>query len=406
MPRYRMRTLLVFVLIVSLPLTWFVLHRRSAERQTRVIEGITKLGGHVYYEFQTNAFGSQDSKQQSGMPKWLLTMLGPDFFHDVHIVELKESSAAGIDLKLLAELPEVRWLSLPSAISDDDLAPMMMLPHLESIDFSLTQVTNVGLKQVASGRQLRWLDLVGSQVTGAGLENVQGNGSLFLVISPQQLDERGVYAVDQIDGLNVLWIEGDGPLMAPLGRLDDLKLLAIEGLTDIEFQQEQPIGIEGLIVRCLGPDALDSVVCQLPKMPRLTHLEYDVVGTSDRLKPLSRFMMTGEHLDAIAAKTSLESLILDDILRVPAGKVDTLDKLINLERLVIINANFSEDTIKRFSQMKSLEFLRLYGPGLNDQSLEPLTQFPKLKRVNINSPGITPAAKLNLKKALPECIVR
>lgn len=50
--QFRLRTLLIAALVLSLPLSWFAWRMEKAKRQREAVQAIEKLGGEAYYDWQ------------------------------------------------------------------------------------------------------------------------------------------------------------------------------------------------------------------------------------------------------------------------------------------------------------------------------------------------------------------
>jgi hypothetical protein len=129
--QFRMRTLLVFVLLLSVPLSWFAWKLQKARRQREAVEAIVEAGGYVYYDFQIDETGAEITGAQPTAPVWLRKSLGDDFFRAV-----------------------------------------------TTVDLSGTQVTNTGLECLRGLNNLKELYLGGNLVTDAGLEHLKGMNGL------------------------------------------------------------------------------------------------------------------------------------------------------------------------------------------------------------------------------------
>ena len=80
--QFSLRTLLIGVLVLSLPLSWFACRMQKARRQREAVEAIERAGGLVIYDWQSSGFGFEPSAEPSA-PKWARTLLGDDFFGGV-----------------------------------------------------------------------------------------------------------------------------------------------------------------------------------------------------------------------------------------------------------------------------------------------------------------------------------
>ena len=50
--QFRLRTLLIVVLVLSLPLSWFAVRMERARRQRAAVEAVSELGAIVYYDWE------------------------------------------------------------------------------------------------------------------------------------------------------------------------------------------------------------------------------------------------------------------------------------------------------------------------------------------------------------------
>ena len=74
--QFRLRTLLIAVVVLSLPLSWFAVRMEQAKSQREIVEMIERRGGAVLY----------DSGIASGMrvmQSWLRGLFGNDFLDSV-----------------------------------------------------------------------------------------------------------------------------------------------------------------------------------------------------------------------------------------------------------------------------------------------------------------------------------
>ena len=81
--QYSLRTLLVFVLVTSIGMSWFAMKMQKAERQKATVKVILELGGTVVYDdkFQVSGHGGHNVTQPG--PSWLCKPLGHDFFANI-----------------------------------------------------------------------------------------------------------------------------------------------------------------------------------------------------------------------------------------------------------------------------------------------------------------------------------
>ena len=89
--QYRLRSLLLLMLLVSLGMSWLAVKMKAAREQKAAVKAITKLCGAVGYDYQKDW---SDTTSQPPGPAWLRNWLGEDLFVNVRTVEL-----AGADFR-------------------------------------------------------------------------------------------------------------------------------------------------------------------------------------------------------------------------------------------------------------------------------------------------------------------
>ncbi len=134
--RFTLSSLLLLMLVVCVGLGWKV---DRVRKQREAVTWVQKLGGSVSYDYQTDDnFKALPNAEPPG-PKWLMKLLGIDFFDDV------------VRVKLL----QVTQVS--------DVTPLLGLTSVERLDLDGTQVSDV--TPLAGLTSLKWLDLGGTPVS-------------------------------------------------------------------------------------------------------------------------------------------------------------------------------------------------------------------------------------------------
>jgi hypothetical protein len=104
---------------------------------------------------------------------------GVSALKQLHILDLTGFKEIGIGvtdrgLKELASLRQLRMLSLAyTPVTDSGLKALISLKQLRTLDLSGTKVTDKGLKTLASLKHLRELSLHGTEVTDAGVKQLR-----------------------------------------------------------------------------------------------------------------------------------------------------------------------------------------------------------------------------------------
>jgi internalin A len=174
--RLSVRGLIVLVLVIGCWLGWVV---RSARIQRNAIAAINKAGGHIYYNWETDYIGNM-SEAKPWWPKWLDSLLGPDYFG--HVVQAHLSD--GVSDTELVHVGNLTWLEVlslrggypdyvESPVTDTGLANLERLTGLQDLDISETPITDAGLIHVKALAQLKTLRLRGTEITDAGLAHIR-----------------------------------------------------------------------------------------------------------------------------------------------------------------------------------------------------------------------------------------
>ncbi len=220
--RFSLRTLLIVVVLLSLPLGWFALKLRQAERQRQAVEAIREAGGYVSYDYEF-------SGQEPPSPARLTGLLGEDFFADVVYVNLDYPAKAGdVDLEQVETLTALSGLSLSrTQVTDEGLVHLKGLTKLESLGLWDTQITDAGLAHLKGLAGLETLSLINTRITNAGLENLKGLTKLeFLALCDTQITDAGL---EHLQGLTKLEVLGLSNMHVTDAGLEHLK-----GLTQLK----------------------------------------------------------------------------------------------------------------------------------------------------------------------------
>jgi len=143
--QFRLRTLLLLVVLVSVGMSWFTVKLHRARRQRAAVQGILGSGGSVLYDYDYVDDGRVTLGGQPPGPAWLRETLGVDFFCDVKTVLLLSDAGA----EHLEGLTSVEWVVLDGpGVTDavlDRLKGASRLRHLILVD---TSVTDEGVKEL------------------------------------------------------------------------------------------------------------------------------------------------------------------------------------------------------------------------------------------------------------------
>jgi hypothetical protein len=271
------------VLVIGGGLGWFV---RRATVQRDAVRAIEAAGGNVEYDFQRDERKARfpgpgdippGLRISPPAPKWLVDLIGIDFFADVTSVDI------------------------PGPQSDAVLAHVGRLHRLERLGAGYTRVTDAGLAHLRGLSGLRSLWCAGTPgLTDAGLAHLAGLGQLesLLIEGTPHIEGPGLAHLAGLNRLKVLFIpiETDAGLPS-LSRLTGLRSLIIEmKVTDAALAQLSRL--TWLEVLSLGGETgSDAGMAHLRSLTNLKRLR--VFGpwfTDDGLAPVSEM----DHLAAFS----------------------------------------------------------------------------------------------------------
>jgi hypothetical protein len=180
--QFSFRSLLVFLVVVSLSLGWLAWQMQRARRQWEVVEGIAAAGGKVRYDYQRDRFFPDTARGSLARPRppgppWLQRLLGDDFFCDVAEVDYRRSGGIQESVTGLQHLRDLNGLTHLSfrgtQITDLKLTHVQELADLRLLQFDNTPITDAGLKRLHGLTRLEVLFLRGSRVTDEGVRKLQ-----------------------------------------------------------------------------------------------------------------------------------------------------------------------------------------------------------------------------------------
>jgi internalin A len=170
--RFSVRGLIVLVLVIGAGLGRIV---HDAHVQRDAVAAIRRAGGEVEYDcYWSN--GSRVLGGEPRAPRWLIDLIGGDYFHHITKVEfLTPSSATDAKLAHVGRLSRLQLLSAnySPSVSNAGLAHLTRLTNLTFLWLDDTQVTDAGLAHLKGLSKLTQLNLHGSQVTDAGVNELQ-----------------------------------------------------------------------------------------------------------------------------------------------------------------------------------------------------------------------------------------
>lgn len=136
--QFSLRTLLLFILGLSVACVWKF---ERVRRQREVVAWVLNSGGTVMYDYEHAASGFGIVRNpQPPSPKWLIELVGIDFFTDVVFVSLNNTEVR--DVSMLTSLTSLKELHL-KCTQVADLTPLAGLTNLGALDLRGTPVKDV-----------------------------------------------------------------------------------------------------------------------------------------------------------------------------------------------------------------------------------------------------------------------
>lgn len=273
--QFRLRTLLIGVVVLSVLLSWFAARMEKARRQRAAVEAIQGMGGVVYYEWPIVPPGAAPKPPPS---TWLRTVLGNDFFDRVKRVDLFLLSRAvtDADLEHLEALTDLRCLVLfGPEVTDAGLVHLESLTDLEELYLMCSKTTDAGLEHVKGLTRLKTLGLQSTQVSDAGLKHLQGLTNLevlglrhtwvtdagleqlkglthleSLVLSHTRVTDAGLEHLAGLASLRSLTLDETAISDAGLAYLGTFTHLEILKVSDTEVTPEGVEKLQGVLPDC------------------------------------------------------------------------------------------------------------------------------------------------------------
>jgi Leucine-rich repeat (LRR) protein len=263
-PRIRLsvRALMILVLLLGGGLGWI---ERSVRIQRDAVAAIERTGAGVRYDWQYRN-GIPNSKGKPWAPRWLVDLLGVDYFGSPAYV-----------------------IARTQKMDDATLVAVGRLSRLERLDIATSSVTDFGLANLEALKRLRYLDLAATQVSDAGLMHLKGLASLtFLDLNATQVGDVGLLNLKGLTRLETLCLRhtivSDAGLVHVTG-MDHLKLLDLSDTMVGDAGMAHLSGLTSLQLLCLGDTRVsDAGLPHLTALPKLQELDFRCIRNTGSLE--------------------------------------------------------------------------------------------------------------------------
>lgn len=241
--QFRLRTLLIIVLVLSLPLSWFAWKMEKARRQRTTIIEIESLGGRVIYDWQADLH-HWDAMQRPDH-SWQRRLFGDDFCDQAYSATLRGPEFFDSRLDLLKGLDGLKWVIVRDArVMGSGLASLRGIACLEGVSVDNCPLTDDGLKHLQECSDLECVCLRKTEISGDGLKYLAGLTSLRrLWLDDCRITDAGLRHLEPLFCLEELWLDNT--------LISDDGLTYVKGLPNLKYLKIRntkvtPEGVEHL----------------------------------------------------------------------------------------------------------------------------------------------------------------
>src|SRR5438105_3654978 len=104
--QYSLRSLLIFMTVTGTGLGFLGIRVQQRHRQKLAAEAIVKSNGEVYYDYQCDAEGEENSNAASPQLSWLRSVFGNEFCDSIVTVGVGQDS----QFEYLKDLPDLKFI--------------------------------------------------------------------------------------------------------------------------------------------------------------------------------------------------------------------------------------------------------------------------------------------------------
>jgi Leucine-rich repeat (LRR) protein len=281
-------------------------------------------------------------------------------------IDLSYTWIGDTDLDRIGRLKDLRSLELSFVrVTDRGIERLRDLPNIDRLNLhSAEHITDFALTYLRGWKNLRWLDLGGTDITDIGVELLSDFKSLeSLDISGTQATDNGIEFLAALPRLRELKIGGN---VMTAGALMALRVLPNLVSLDLSGVQRRNSGSWQVSI---------------------TDLDLELFSTFDRLETLNLRgrKITDLGTRHLARMKNLRSLNLSETAVTSEG-LENISTLADLRKLELVELKGVGDTaIPHLLRMKRLEQIDLTGTSVSDKGLEQLAAAPNLRRLFVGA---------------------
>jgi RNA polymerase sigma factor (sigma-70 family) len=269
---------------------------------------------------------------------------------------------------------------LPREIPEEDLKNLPSPPFAFGLVLQSAKITDAGMKELATRKNLTKLNLFGTQVTDKGLKELaelKNLTSLFLFGT--SVTDAGLAELANVKNLTVLGFGSPVGLLGPAGpQVTDAGLKELKNIKNLTR----------LIIQ--SPQVTDAGLKELKDVKNLTGLSLFHTRVTDR------------GLKELTDVKTLTNLNLSSPRLGDAGLAE-LKALKNLTNLGLVGTQVTDLGLKDLAELKNLTNLSLQGTKVTDAGMKELASLKNLTRLSVPNTKVTAAGVKELQQALPNC---
>ena len=215
--QFRLRSLLLLMLVFPLLGTWWTFLRYGYLREHQIVQG----------DFRGLGTAPQG-------PEWIRRLCGEKYFRRAVKADLCGQHSDRLTPQTLVEFRYLRYVSATGDFfTDKELALLKDLPDLEVLFLDHCQITNAGLTHISELRQLKRLKLGGTQIREPNLQQLRHLKNLVMLElqGTQATDEqiRHLTQLDQLSSLDLSDTQITDAGLQSISELPNLKSLTLWG---------------------------------------------------------------------------------------------------------------------------------------------------------------------------------
>jgi hypothetical protein len=268
--QFSIRLLLVLMLAVAVPSSWFAVEMKAAREQQILREKIKSLEPGVSY---CTLLSASNTPRENLLG--LDDLLGEPFFENILQVSSKGQNADSL-LALLVDVPTLIYLNINNSdATDAGLKHINELTNLEELRLSNTQITDSGLEHIQELIKLQELWLSHARLTDAGLVHIKGLFKLrCLYLNSNPITDAGLKQIAELTQLECLNLDSTRITDAGLEHLRALIKLERLTLNNTPITDAGLMQIKGLTkLHILGLNQTPITDVGLEQLVGLTNLE-------------------------------------------------------------------------------------------------------------------------------------